>query len=459
MRQPKFSDGKIDPKRTPTRRLLLWGMVVAAAMLPPIVYGCAWDRDTMAAEVDGRMETLNALVGNFDVFPARYYEMRIERITEELKSNPKQLDLYDDIAVASDRVGRSTDAIEWMARKREQLDLLEDRDIEHEYRYLANLGTFYSHRWVGNGANREDLTDLKMGRELIMSAIILNPDAHFGREKYQLYAIEWLIDPPYYAPTNEFSDDIYPPILLPKSIIKYAPFYVRDPDDIRGNSLRRVGGADLQKIGLGDAIQGYTGLVTLGAAAESVDVCNSLARLLDLEGSSSLARIAGYRLDELVSNGRKSLHPNWSAPREAKIERFFPHGMTYSGSVKELAAWYVEARKRADASRAARNAFLAEMFARGEHPDTHPKVWSNAPRFAPLPKIPNTPSRYAESMRRERFSEAEIFLYQASFISALVFVALALLPVFAGRHKKSRAKSVAGAELAGEKGVPTTPQA
>jgi hypothetical protein len=140
--------------------------------------------------------TLNAIVGNFDIYPAQYYEMRIERVTRELAADPTRLELYDDIAVASDRVGAPPTPSKWMARKREAARQHVQAESEAEYRYLANLGTFHAHRWVGSGANRDDLTDLERGRDLIAAAIELNPDAHFGREKYQLMAIEWLIDPP-----------------------------------------------------------------------------------------------------------------------------------------------------------------------------------------------------------------------------------------------------------------------
>ena len=128
-------------------------------------------------------------------------------------------------------------------------------------------------------------------------------------------------------------------------------------------------------------------------------------------------------------------------------------------SQRELSAWYVEARKRAETARAARNAFLQEMFARGEHPDTHPKVWSNAPRFAPLPKIPNTPPQLPGGARTGGLSDEEIALHKAGLVGAVLFVVVAVAPIFVDRRKKSRAKSVAGAELAGEKGVPPTPQA
>jgi hypothetical protein len=65
---------------------------------------------------------------------------------------------------------------------------------QHRYRYLANLGTFHAHDWIRRPkeARNSDLASLRRAEELLRAAIELNPDAHFGREKYQLMAIEWL---------------------------------------------------------------------------------------------------------------------------------------------------------------------------------------------------------------------------------------------------------------------------
>jgi hypothetical protein len=46
-----------------------------------------------------------------------------------------------------------------------------------------------------DAAVANDRADLERARILITSAIEKNPDAHFGRERYQLLAIESLLDP------------------------------------------------------------------------------------------------------------------------------------------------------------------------------------------------------------------------------------------------------------------------
>ena len=83
-----------------------------------------------------------------------------------------------------------------MKKKKAALDSLTGNEAkDHRYRYLANLGTFHAHRWVSQTAEKRntDLSDLRRSEELITQAIKENPDAHFGREIYQLMAIRWLL--------------------------------------------------------------------------------------------------------------------------------------------------------------------------------------------------------------------------------------------------------------------------
>ena len=122
----------------------------AVVFLCPWLVACLWDRDTLAEEARGRGADVEVLVGWFDRYPDEYYRMRLERVKRELVTSPGDLALYDDAAVALDRLHRSDDAIAMMAGKKAVLDSLPDSDDkkEHQYRYLANLGTFYAHRWV-----------------------------------------------------------------------------------------------------------------------------------------------------------------------------------------------------------------------------------------------------------------------------------------------------------------------
>ncbi len=177
---------------------------------PAIAMACLWDRDTPRSEALGMPEVVAAITGRFERNPPLFYEMRLGRVTEHLKAYPDDLAAYDDAGVACDRLGRGDEAIEWMKKKHERLTLRPPGDAEtkeHEYRYHANLGTFLVHRWAKQGANRAKIAEVKYARDEIAKALEINSDAHFGREKYQLMAIDWIIDPPK-------SDERYLPNLL-----------------------------------------------------------------------------------------------------------------------------------------------------------------------------------------------------------------------------------------------------
>ena len=179
-------------KRTLTALALLLG-------LPLSVAACLWDRDTPADEARGLPEVVAVLTGRFERNPPLFYEMRLDRVTDHLQSHPEDLAAYDDAGVACDRLGRGDEAISWMEKKRAQLDGLDASRPEVKeqlYRYHANLGTFLVHRWVRQGADRAKIDEVKAARDEIARAIEINPNAHFGREKYQLRALEWIIDPP-----------------------------------------------------------------------------------------------------------------------------------------------------------------------------------------------------------------------------------------------------------------------
>ena len=78
---------------------------------------------------------------------------------------------------------------------------------DDRYRYHANLGTFIIHRWFRSGANRKHISEVDTARAEIAEAIRLNPNAHFGREKYQLEVMNWILAQA--APSQSVRDAYY----------------------------------------------------------------------------------------------------------------------------------------------------------------------------------------------------------------------------------------------------------
>ncbi len=340
--------------------------------------GCFWDRDTLAFEASGYPGITEIITGRFDRFPPLYYEMRLERVANEIESAPDSLDLYDDAGVASDRLGRHDEAIEWMSRKRDVLDWLASEgnaDSEHEYHYLANLGTMHIHRWLSNGANRDDLHDVEQSHELITAAIELNPDAHFGRERYQLLAIKWILDGYLYG-----EDEWQQP-----SIVEAIPEY----SATRG--LDRF-----TQIGYDDAVDGFSGLIALGNAWDSIDIFYALAMVLRDQEHTSISMLCELRIKELIDSGKKSLSPDFDHDAYSSTTTFDKYPMytyltpDYLQQVGEK--FFPKAREEADGWVQRRNEYALERLQRGEHPDTHPSFWADWVETTSPPKMPGRPS-------------------------------------------------------------------
>ena len=134
---------------------------------------CLWDSDTLAMERQRFPDALELIAGKFLRHSKNYYQWRIQDREPKLYENPTP-QLYDDLAVAYDKLGQSEKAIQLMLEKRERYPNL--------YETHANLGTFYIH----NG-------ELERGIKQIELALVINPDAHFGREVYQKHLVKYIL--------------------------------------------------------------------------------------------------------------------------------------------------------------------------------------------------------------------------------------------------------------------------
>jgi hypothetical protein len=371
-------------KRALTALALLLG-------LPLSVVACLWDRDTPVDEARGLPEVVAVLTGRFERNPPLFYEMRLERVTGHLQSHPEDLAAYDDAGVACDRLGRGDEAISWMEKKRAQLDGLDASRTEVKealYRYHANLGTFLVHRWVRQGADRTKIGEVKTARGEIARALEINPNAHFGREEYQLRALEWIIDPPRVEGGQSL------PNLLGWNF-----------DDIYG---QRTDPKEAD-----DAVRGLTGLIVLGNAWESVDVFHALNVALQRDslgfergpegGRNSLAYLSWLRCRELIDAGKGSMLPD--APRGEALKAMLPRPDLVEAA-KLLDPAFVKLRDEAEAWQAARTAFMTGRLKTGRHPDTDRDFWDGYTErpASGLPAI-SVPEHYNARLRmRERLS-------------------------------------------------------
>jgi tetratricopeptide (TPR) repeat protein len=148
--------------------------LVAVTGWQPLAQACLWDWDTLQMERRRFPGVLEMITGKFVRHSLAYYAWRIRDRQSKLRSAAEDPAIVDDLAVALAKLKRHAEGIA----------LLEEALAAHPDRYetLANLGTL--HMLAG---------DLAKGKEYIDRAIEVNPDAHFGREKYQsLLAEYWL---------------------------------------------------------------------------------------------------------------------------------------------------------------------------------------------------------------------------------------------------------------------------
>ncbi|MCA9246727.1 MAG: hypothetical protein KDA42_06415 [Planctomycetales bacterium] len=117
---------------------------------------------------------LELITGKFLRHSPKFYQWRVQNRLERLEGEADNVELLDDLAVAYDKLGEHDKAIETAQR----VESLEPGRYETE----ANMGTFHFH------AGR-----FEQGIPHIERALDINPDAHFGRERYQLLLVEYLL--------------------------------------------------------------------------------------------------------------------------------------------------------------------------------------------------------------------------------------------------------------------------
>jgi tetratricopeptide (TPR) repeat protein len=301
--------------------------------------------------------------------------------------------LYDDIGVALDRLHKSDEALQIMAKKRALLPPFDAKNSamkEAWYRYYANAGTFRAHRFLG--AKKQDIGEMKKARDYIKRAMEIKPNAHFGREKYQLLAMEWIMavktkksketlgdwirerDQWQIYDGGEGSVTIYD---SDGAVTEKAGQKADSPDERAQKLWRRH-----------QATEGLSGLIVLGAAWESVDVFEALARSLQTRDGITLSHIAFLRTQELLKQGRKSMQTNGIGADSIQDDLIDSFSDDMDAGVndqnqKTLYALFPKLRAQADIWSGQRTAYMLSRLQKGQHPDTHPTFWKEWKPAAP----------------------------------------------------------------------------
>ena len=346
---------------------------IARFVLPTILLAatsalaCMNDRDSDSLALQARQlpETLRVITGRFERNPPLYYQMRVERSQAQLQHNPRQFALYDDIGVAQDKLNRDDEALQTMERKRQVLLAFNAKDkanAEAWYRYFANAGTFRAHRWLKAGAPKAQLGEMKTARAQIARAIEIKPDAHFGRERYQLMTMDWII-----ARKSGTTKRTLGEWLALRD--KWKPVN---------------GTLTLQSGHRARAVEGLAGLIVLGGAWQSPDVFEALAAALETRESVTLRHVALLRAKELLKDGKKSLSDESAYSMSIGSEQLGYRGIGVSlGNEERLDALFAQLRSEADQWNEARQDWMTAKLKSGAHPDTNADFWNGYRENAP----------------------------------------------------------------------------
>lgn len=171
----------------PTRYAFLSRRIPLPHQVPPFAGG-----------VSLRLAMVHDVLGQrYSKHGTAWYEARNAQAIDELSKfaplDQSRWPVVDDIAVGLDRLGRPEESIPLLRKKmaEQQAAGIDDKDI---YTTYANLGTMLIHANLAK-AMRDDtvaVQRLDEGLQLIHQSINANPNAHFGREKWQAAIVEFL---------------------------------------------------------------------------------------------------------------------------------------------------------------------------------------------------------------------------------------------------------------------------
>lgn len=341
-----------------------FALIAGSLLLSLPAHACLNDRDSDALAIQAKKlpDVVRVVTGRFERNPPLYYQMRVDRVKTELQKNPRQWALYDDIAVALDRLHRDDEAIAWIEKKRALLPKYNAAQPELKeawYRYYANTGTFRAHRWLKNGAKKAASAEIVQAQADIRHAITIKPDAHFGREKYQLMVMGWL----YKVKCAGFAQALDDYLLTEDN---WESTYQQPASKLPHRNA---------------AVEGLSGLIVLGAAWESPDVFRALSRALDQKESAGLGALALFRCNELLQRGKPSLTPGLydASFNEQLLRAPTVPGWTYGvtdANAAELRELFPKLRAEADTWAAKRTAFMEARLRSGRHPDTDRTFWA-----------------------------------------------------------------------------------
>ena len=318
--------------------LLAVGIVGSAA-------ACYNDNDTYLTELRDNLDVTNAIIGRFTLYPPEYYKKRIEIQSAILKKDPNNLEAYDNISVAYDRIGDGENALKWIHEKRKHLG--PNAPALQLYSTEANEGTFLIVRWI-RGHKPGDVKDAIESEKHIEKALKINPNAHFGREFAQLYCIRAMIE---CGKSENWA------IPFTRALISLA-----DKDHIDRKKLR----------------YGICGMMVLGAAWNVHVFIQAIKELVPDEGQITM--LCDHKITFMFAEDQKKL-------ADIRVKYRFKDETEDVPSMHEMEPQVMsELLRNGKDFQKKRSDFVKLQVFYGKHPDTDSDFWNGFEDVPPVPK-------------------------------------------------------------------------
>lgn len=234
--------------------------VLAIATVSPATHACIWDKDTLRDEMRGLPGVAEALAGKFEKRSEFFYRDRVARMERWLDDHES----IDNLAVALFRIGEFDRAVTVLQDK--------EKRFPDQYTTSSNLATFY----MLHG-------DSPSAIPLLEKALKINPNAHFGREEYQLKLARFLVASAT-QPVDPHVRDFLGQSAFGDASVRPSTKPV-DPDDYEPTGRGFRGGILLSAKESEKAIAAIVGMIRFGTE-NSPDLYYALGNLLAQRGTA-----------------------------------------------------------------------------------------------------------------------------------------------------------------------------
>lgn len=332
------------------------------------VTACIWDKDTLRDEMRGLPGVAELLAGRFEKRSEFFYRDRVARMERWLVDHPDDQDAIDNFAVALFRVDQFERAVAVLQEK--------EKRFPDQYTTASNLATFY----MLHG-------DSVSAIPLLEKALHINPNAHFGREQFQLQLAKFLVASAT-QPTDLRVRDFLGQSGFGDASIRPSTNPI-DPEDYEPLGRGFRGGIDLPQATRDKALAAIVGMIRFGTE-NSPDLYYALGNLLAQRGENRGYNTGDKHLAIWAYLRAIELHH----PQAEKVRRLAEVLSQQIESEEDLelhAAQFAEERAAGHAWALAYMDFSDQLIRDGQDPDLEanyaPFYKKNGVAVVPIPAV------------------------------------------------------------------------